>query len=43
MTLGLGAQLTTSSGWDFSVDYQTQLFREDVEAHYVGLKAATTF
>lgn len=43
MTVGLGVHLATECGWDFTVDYQTQLFREDVEAHYVGLKAATTF
>ncbi|MEM6278114.1 MAG: autotransporter outer membrane beta-barrel domain-containing protein [Verrucomicrobiota bacterium] len=43
MTLGAAANLATASGWDFMVDYQTQLFREDVEAHYVGVKASTTF
>ncbi|MEM7699627.1 MAG: hypothetical protein AAF236_14615 [Verrucomicrobiota bacterium] len=43
MSTEFGAHLATGSGWDFSVDYQTQLFREDVESNYVGENDATTF
>ena len=33
MTLGIGVLLNTCSGVNLSLDYQTRLFHEDVEAH----------
>ncbi len=43
MVLGAGAHLSTCAGWNFTMDYQTQLFRSDVQAHFVGLKVAAQF
>ncbi len=43
LNLGLGLRLLTNSGIDLELDYQTQLFREDVTAHYGGLKISTRF
>jgi hypothetical protein len=43
LNLGLGVRLLTDSGIDIELDYQTQLLREDVTAHYGGLKFSTKF
>lgn len=43
MVLGAGVRLDSHCGWNFEVDYQTQLFRDDVTAHYVGGKVAAEF
>lgn len=43
LNLGLGLRLLTNSGIDFEIDYQTQVFREDVAAHYGGFKISTRF
>jgi len=43
LNLGLGLRLLTNSGIDLELDYQTQLFREDVTAHCGGLKVSTKF
>lgn len=43
LNLGLGLRLLTNSGIDLELDYQTQLFREDVTAHYGGLKISMRF
>jgi uncharacterized protein YhjY with autotransporter beta-barrel domain len=43
MVLGAGAHLSTFKGWNLTVDYQTQLFRDDVQAHYVGGKISAEF
>lgn len=43
MVIGAGARFASHSGWALDVDYQTQLFRDDVEAHYVGAKVSAEF
>jgi uncharacterized protein YhjY with autotransporter beta-barrel domain len=43
LNVGLGLRLITRQGWDFEVDYQTQLLRDDVTAHFAGLKTSVRF
>lgn len=43
LNVGLGLRLITREGWDFEVDYQTQLLRDDVTAHFAGLKTSVRF
>ncbi|MDF1659295.1 MAG: autotransporter outer membrane beta-barrel domain-containing protein [Verrucomicrobiales bacterium] len=43
ISLGVAALLACHNGLAISVDYQTQLFRDDVSAHYAGLKLSGEF
>ncbi|MEM7697299.1 MAG: autotransporter outer membrane beta-barrel domain-containing protein [Verrucomicrobiota bacterium] len=43
LTVGVASRLMTASGFNFEIDYQTQLFRQDVDAHYVGFRASGRF
>jgi len=43
LTLGAGLRLLSDNGVNFEIDYQTQLLREDLTAHYLGFKISTLF
>ncbi len=43
LSLGVGASLLTRSGAEFQLNYQSQLFRQDVTSHYVGARVSVKF